>query len=71
MDTGIGAALRGARNRRNVDLSEVAASTKIRGRYLRAIENEEWDTLPGGAYTRGFNRTYAGYLDQGERPDCE
>lgn len=62
MDTGIGPTLREARNRRKVDLSEVEAAIKIRVRYLQAIENEEWDALPGGAYTRGFIRTYAAYL---------
>lgn len=68
MDTGIGATLREARNRRKVDLAEVEAEIKIRIRYLQAIENEEWDALPGGAYTRGFIRTYAYYLGlDGER----
>ncbi len=68
MDTGIGPTLREARNRRKVDLSEVEAAIKIRIRYLQAIENEEWDALPGGAYTRGFIRTYAFYLGlDGER----
>ena len=68
MDTGIGATLRDTRNRRKVDLSEVEAAIKIRVRYLQAIENEEWDALPGGAYTRGFIRTYAFYLGlDGER----
>lgn len=62
MDTGIGATLREARNRRKADLSEVEAAIKIRVRYLQAMENEEWDALPGGAYTRGFIRTYASYL---------
>ncbi len=68
MDAGIGVTLREARNRRKVDLSEVEAAIKIRVRYLQAIENEEWDALPGGAYTRGFIRTYAFYLGlDGER----
>jgi hypothetical protein len=68
VDTGIGTTLREARNRRKVDLSEVEAAIKIRVRYLQAIENEEWDALPGGAYTRGFIRTYASYLGlDGER----
>lgn len=68
MDTGIGPTLREARNRRKVDLSEVEAAIKIRVRYLQAMENEEWDALPGGAYTRGFIRTYASYLGlDGER----
>jgi Helix-turn-helix domain len=68
VDTGIGATLREARNRRKLDLSEVEAAIKIRPRFLRAMENEEWDALPGGAYTRGFVRTYAAYLGlDGER----
>ena len=68
METGIGATLREARSRRKADLSEVEAAIKIRVRYLRAMENEEWDALPGGAYTRGFLRTYAAYLGlDGER----
>jgi Helix-turn-helix domain len=62
VDTGIGPTLRDARNRRKIDLSEVEAAIKIRARYLQAMENEEWDALPGGAYTRGFIRTYASYL---------
>jgi Helix-turn-helix domain len=68
VETGIGATLREARSRRKADLSEVEAAIKIRVRYLRAMENEEWDVLPGGAYTRGFIRTYAAYLGlDGER----
>jgi hypothetical protein len=68
VQTGIGATLREARNRRGIDLAEVEAAIKIRARYLRAMENEEWGALPGGAYTRGFIRTYAGYLGlDGER----
>jgi cytoskeleton protein RodZ len=68
VDTGIGATLREARSRRKADLSEVEAAIKIRVRYLRAMENEEWDVLPVGAYTRRFIRTYAAYLGlDGER----
>ena len=62
MDDGVGATLRETRNRRKIDLVEVEAATKIRVRYLRAMENEEWDLLPGDAYARGFVRTYATYL---------
>lgn len=62
VDTGIGAILREARNRRKLDLSEVEGAIKIRMRYLLAMENEEWDVLPGGTYTRGFIRTYASFL---------
>lgn len=68
MDSGVGTILRTARNRRKVELSEVEAATRIRLRYLRAIEDEEWDVLPGGVYTRGFIRTYATFLGlDGER----
>src|SRR6188472_3059278 len=68
MDGPIGNVFREARNRRKIDLSEVEAATRIRVRYLRAIENEEWDVLPEGVYTRGFIRTYATFLGlDGER----
>lgn len=68
VDTGIGSTLREARNRRKIELSEAESATKIRLRYLRAMENEQWDVLPGGAYTRAFIRTYASYLGlDGER----
>lgn len=62
MDSGVGTILRRARSRREVELAEVEAATRIRLRYLRAIEDEEWDVLPGGFYTRGFIRTYASFL---------
>jgi transcriptional regulator with XRE-family HTH domain len=62
VDEGVGATLREARNRRKIDLSQVEAATKIRVRYLRAIENEEWELLPGDAYARAFVRAYAAYL---------
>src|SRR4051795_4128567 len=62
MANGVGPTLREARKRRQIELSEVEEATRIRPRFLRAIENEEWDVLPGGVYTRGFIRTYAAYL---------
>jgi hypothetical protein len=62
MDHGVGKTLREARKRRDIELAEVEAKTRIRARLLRALENEEWDVLPGEAYVRGFIRTYAGYL---------
>ena len=58
----IGSTLREARMRAHIDISEVEASTKIRAKYLRAIENEEWDLLPGAVYVKSFMRTYADYL---------
>jgi hypothetical protein len=58
----IGATLREARMRARIDIGEVEAKTKIRAKYLRAIENEEWDLLPGPVYAKSFLRTYGDYL---------
>jgi cytoskeletal protein RodZ len=58
----IGETLREARLRRNVDIAEVSTRTKIRTKYLRALENEEFDQLPGPTYVRTFLRTYAEFL---------
>jgi len=59
----IGETLREARMRRRIDMSEVEAATKIRAKYLRALENEEWDLLPGPTFVKTFLRTYAEYLE--------
>src|SRR5690348_8396151 len=58
----IGTTLREARMRARIDVSEVEARTKIRAKYLRAIENEEWDLLPGPVYVKSFLRTYGDFL---------
>ena len=58
----IGETLREARMRRRIDMTEVETATKIRGKYLRALENEEWDLLPGPTFVKSFLRTYAEYL---------
>src|SRR5205085_7109549 len=58
----IGSTLREARMRERIDISEVEARTKIRAKYLRAIENEEWDLLPGTVYAKSFLRTYGDFL---------
>jgi cytoskeletal protein RodZ len=58
----IGSTLREARMRARIDISEVEARTKIRAKYLRAIENEEWDLLPGPVYAKSFLRTYGDFL---------
>jgi hypothetical protein len=77
----IGPTLREARMRAHIDITEVEAKTKIRAKYLRAIENEEWDLLPGPTYVKSFLKTYADclgldsrllvdeYKRQYERPD--
>jgi cytoskeleton protein RodZ len=58
----IGSVLKETRTRQGMDIRTVEERTKIRTKYLRALENEEWDVLPGPAYTRGFLRTYAELL---------
>jgi cytoskeleton protein RodZ len=58
----IGATLREARMRARIDITEVETRTKIRAKYLRALENEEWDLLPGEIYVKSFLRTYGDYL---------
>ncbi len=58
----IGDTLRDARLRQRLDIAEVEQATKIRGKYLRALESEEFDRLPGSTFVRTFLRTYAEYL---------
>jgi cytoskeleton protein RodZ len=58
----IGQTLREARMRARVDITEVEARTKIRAKYLRAIENEEFGSLPGPVYVKSFLRTYGDFL---------
>lgn len=58
----IGAALRDARRRYGMEVREVEERTKIRARYIRALENEDWEALPAPAYVRGFLRTYGQML---------
>jgi cytoskeleton protein RodZ len=55
----IGETLRQARMRARIDVSEIEAKTKIRAKYLRALENEEWGLLPGPTFVKSFLRTYA------------
>ncbi len=58
----IGTTLREARIRARIDIGEIEARTKIRAKYLRAMENEEWDLLPGPVYVKSFLRTYGDFL---------
>lgn len=59
VDDGVGNKLREARGRRKLSLQEVEEATKIRGRYLQAIEDDDWEALPSETYARAFIRTYA------------
>lgn len=58
----IGERLREARMRQKIDIADVEASTKIRAKYLRALENEEFGLLPGPTFAKTFLRTYADHL---------
>jgi cytoskeleton protein RodZ len=48
--------------RRGVDFAQAELATKVRGKYLRALEDEQFDVLPAQTYVKGFLRTYAEYL---------
>jgi cytoskeleton protein RodZ len=58
----IGNSLREARLRQSLDFPEIEQGTKIRGKYLRALEDEQFDLLPAQTYVKGFLRSYAEYL---------
>ena len=58
----IGNSLREARLRQSFEFPRIETETKIRGKYLRALEEEQFEVLPGDTYVKGFLRTYADYL---------
>ena len=58
----LGEVLRAAREAKGVDLTRVERETKIRERYLSALERGEYRELPGAVYTKGFLRNYGTYL---------
>ena len=58
----IGHSLREARIRQGLDYPQVELATKIRAKYIRALEEEEFDVLPSGTYIKGFMRSYAEFL---------
>jgi hypothetical protein len=64
----IGLSLRAARERRQLTLADAANQLCIRADYLQALENEQFDRLPGTAYARGWLRVYAEFLDLHSAP---
>src|SRR5216684_3591899 len=63
MDHGsFGEHLKRERELRGVTLDEISTATRIATRFLEAIENEQWERLPGGVFNRGFVRAVARYL---------
>jgi cytoskeleton protein RodZ len=57
-----GERLKREREMREVSMEELTKSTRISARFIQALENEDWDKLPGGIFGRGFVRTAARYL---------
>ena len=58
----IGSTLREARVRRKLTLQQIEEDTKIRVKYVQAMENEDFDIIPSPTYVKGFLRTYSEYL---------
>jgi cytoskeleton protein RodZ len=58
----IGNSLREARMRQGLDFSQVELATKIRAKYIKALEDEQFELLPSGTYIKGFLRSYSEYL---------
>lgn len=67
----IGATLYESRIDQGLDVTEVEARTKIRAKYLRALEQEDWGLLPGPTFVKSFLRTYAEALGLDPRPLVE
>jgi cytoskeleton protein RodZ len=61
-----GERLRREREMRGVSLEEIAERTKIGTRLLKALEDEQFELLPGGIFNKGFVRAYANYLGMDE-----
>jgi hypothetical protein len=58
----IGKSLREARVRQGLDYPQVELATKIRAKYIHALEEEQFEVLPSGTYIKGFMRSYAEFL---------
>lgn len=55
----LGSSLRDARERKRLSFADLEAATKVRAKYLRALEDDDFATLPGPTYVKGFIRAYA------------
>ena len=60
--TPVGETLRRERLKRNLDLEEISRELKISARFLKAIEDDQYDKLPGGVFAKSFVRQYARLL---------
>jgi len=61
-----GELLKREREMREISLNELTKATRISARFLEALENEDWNKLPGGVFNRGFVRAIARYLGLSE-----
>jgi hypothetical protein len=59
----LGETLRAQREKKGITLEQAATDTRIREKFLKALEDSDYQTLPGTVYTKGFLRNYAEYLD--------
>lgn len=59
----VGYTLRQERERQNLSIEDIEQGTSIRALYIEAIENGEYDKLPGKVYTKGFIKNYAQFLE--------
>src|SRR5215213_1420918 len=62
MAASLGEKLRSAREQRGIPISEVAEQTRISPLYLEAIDADNYKTLPGGIFNKGFVKSYAKYV---------
>jgi cytoskeleton protein RodZ len=67
MSLTLGEKLRQARDERGISISEVAEQTRISPMYLELIENDDYRTLPGGIFNKGFVKSYAKYVGLDEQ----
>lgn len=67
MSLTLGEKLRQAREERGITLSEVADQTRISGLYIEAIENDDYRSLPGGIFNKGFVKSFAKYVGLDEQ----
>src|SRR5882762_6540816 len=59
----LGETLRAQREKKGITLEQAASDTHIREKFLKALEDSDYQTLPGTVYTKGFLRNYAEYLE--------
>jgi cytoskeletal protein RodZ len=59
----LGETLRAQREKKGITLEQAASDTRIREKFLKALEDSDYQTLPGTVYTKGFLRNYSEYLE--------